>query len=101
MDNQTNRKPDNVPYIVHESESARAERHIKRLIIALVICIALLFISNMIWLHEWTAFDFTKDTITVDSNDGGNANYVGEDGDITNGESKSEQNTDDQTQREK
>lgn len=83
----------NVPYIVFEGEVARAERHVKRLLIALVITIALLFISNMIWLNAWTQYDYAEDTITVDSEDGGNANYIGEDGEITNGESSSQKDT--------
>lgn len=33
-------KPENVPYIVHEAEIARQERHIKRLWIALLAAIA-------------------------------------------------------------
>ena len=83
-----------VPYIVHESECARNERHIKRLIIALIICVALIFASNIVWLIAWMQYDYSdygEDTDTVielDGNSGGNANYIGNDGDINNGVDK-------------
>ena len=75
-----------IPYVVYESAQTRLERIIKRLIIALIIVTSMLFISNIIWLHEWMQFDYvTEDeVITVDSSDG-IANYIGNDGDITNG----------------
>ena len=45
----TKRKND-VPYIVFEGELARAERHIKRLWIALILSVLAVFISNCIWI---------------------------------------------------
>ena len=73
-------KPENVPYIVHESVLAREERHIKRLTIALILSILLLFASNMIWLYYWNQYDYYSDeTITVDGRSG-SANYIGNDG---------------------
>lgn len=74
-----------VPYIVYEGEVARAERHIKRLVAVIVILIALLFVSNVAWLRSWMQYDYDSGAVTVDSKDGGNANYIGEDGDIVNG----------------
>lgn len=75
-----------IPYVVYESAQTRLERIIKRLIIALIIVTSMLFISNIIWLHEWIKFDYvTEDeVITVDGSDG-IANYIGNDGDIANG----------------
>jgi hypothetical protein len=35
-----------IPYIVYESAQVRSERHIKRLVIALIIAIILIFASN-------------------------------------------------------
>ena len=46
-----------VSYIVYESTQARAERTIKRLIIALIMTIILLFLSNVLWLRYINAFD--------------------------------------------
>lgn len=80
------RIPD-VPYIVHESMLAREERNVKRLIVALVISILLLFASNIAWLYAWCQYDYVGGEVTVDSGSGGNANYIGNNGDINNGES--------------
>lgn len=79
-----------VPYIVHEGIVARGERIIRRLIAALVVCIILIFASNALWLYAWMQYDYVSEDVTVDSNDGGNANYIGNDGDIiNNGEGES------------
>lgn len=74
-----------VPYIVYEGEQARHERTIKRLIIALVVAIALIFLSNAAWLLYISGFDVTDSSISVETQDG-IANYIGQNGDITNGE---------------
>lgn len=79
----------NVPYIVHEGTLARNERIIRRLIAALIICILLMFASNAAWLYAWFQYDYVSEEVTVDSGDGGNANYIGNNGDIINGESES------------
>ena len=77
-----------VPYIVHESAMARNERHIKRLVIALIVSIMMLVLSNLAWLYIWNSYEYVGDSsqVTVDSNTG-DANYIGDDGDIINGES--------------
>ena len=82
--------PVDVPYIVHESTVARQERHIKRLWIALIVAVAMIFASNAIWLYAWMQYDYSGEKIIVeqDATDGGNANYIGDDGDINNGVSK-------------
>lgn len=78
-----------VPYIVYEGTIARFERTVRRLIIVLAVTILLLFASNAIWIYEWNQYDYSD--VTVDSQDGGNANYmgVGASGVINNGEGKS------------
>lgn len=81
-----------VPYLIYESTQARNERTVKRMITALIIAIALMFISNAIWIYAWMQYDyFSTDgySVELDANDGGNANYIGNDGDIINGESES------------
>ncbi len=82
-----------VPYIVYEGEQARLERHTKRLVIALIITILLLFASNALWLHAWMQYDYVGEEtfmkeVLVDAKQGV-ANYVGNNGDIVNGEHKS------------
>ena len=81
----------NVPYIVYESAQARSERRDKRLILALIIVTTMMFISNIVWLWAWMQYDYTSEesVVTLDSQDGGNANYIGRDGDISNGTSDS------------
>lgn len=78
--------PENVPYIVHESSMARMERQVKRGWIALIVAVCLLFASNAAWLYAWCQYDYSSEEIvTVDGKDG-IANYIGNDGDIVNGE---------------
>ena len=74
--------PESVPYIVHESSIARMERQIKRLWIALIVAVCLLFASNAGWLIYESQFE----TITYEQDGEGinNVNY-GEQGDLNNG----------------
>ena len=83
--NEKMEKPAQIPYIVYESERARSDRLFKRMWIALIVAVALLFASNAVWLWAWTSYDYYSEYVTVDSTDGGNANYIGQDGDIYNG----------------
>lgn len=88
------RDRDMVPYIVHESSMARSERTIKRLVIALVFAIVLMFTCNALWLLAWSSYDYSStETVTVDGKDG-IANYIGNDnnGDIGHGESSGSEN---------
>ena len=68
---------------------ARHERMMRRLVIALLISVALIFASNAIWLYAWSQYDYTSssstNTVKIDGKDG-IANYIGNDGDITNGD---------------
>ena len=73
-----------VPYIVHETAMARNERHIKRIVIALIVAIAMVFASNALWLYAWTSYDYESEQTVVEAMDGV-ANYIGNNGDITNG----------------
>lgn len=75
-----------IPYIAFEAEMARHERTIKRLLIALVVAVALLFISNVAWLLFFNQFDYAIDNVTQGTEVGDNS-YIGEDGVVNNGES--------------
>lgn len=85
-----------VPYFVYEAEQARAERRDRRQITALLIAIALLFIGNLAWLYVWSQYDYSGEesttTIELDSSGDGNANFIGNDGDINNGAGKGYEN---------
>ena len=80
-----------IPFVAHEGSLTRMERIIKRLVVALIITIVLMFASNALWLYVWMQYDYSSDatttetsTVTVDGKDGV-ANYIGNDGDISNG----------------
>lgn len=78
-----------IPYIVHEAAEAKHERTVKRLILALILSIILLFACNAMWLYAWMRYDYSgeethTETVTVDGKDG-IANYIGNTGDIING----------------
>ena len=45
-----NKGPENVSYIVHEGDMVRLERANRRLIIALVLTLLVMLLSNVIWL---------------------------------------------------
>lgn len=83
-----------IPYFAHEGDMARSERTIKKLMIALVVAIALIFASNAIWLYALMQYDYvstdSSSTVDIDSKDG-TANYIGNDGDITNGSDNSKE----------
>ena len=81
--------PASVPYVVHESAMARAERQTKSLVWVVVLLIVLLVVSNGAWLWYENQFEVveettTETTVTQDNADGYN-NYIGNDGDIVNG----------------
>lgn len=78
-----------IPYIAYEIAEAKNERLIKRLIIALIITIILMFITNVFWIYEFCSYDYLTEETTVDA-DCGTANYIGQDGDIVYGTNNSE-----------
>lgn len=83
-----------MPYVVHEGVVAQIERTNRRLSLILAIVIMLLFLSNCAWLYAWMQYDYSSDaTVTVDGKDGV-ANYIGNDGDITNGKSSGAESKD-------
>lgn len=66
-----------IPYAAHESQMSRNERSIKRLVIALIVAIGLMFASNAIWLWAWTSYDYTGEE-TVITQDGEGLNIYGD-----------------------
>lgn len=79
------RPPEPVPYVVHESDMARQERTIKRLWILLLVLIVLFVGSNAWWIWRESQFADEYYEITQENEDGYN-NFIGNDGDIYNGE---------------
>ena len=82
--------PASVPYVVHESDMARAERHTKALIWVIVLLIVLLVGSNGAWLWYENQFEVVEETTTTieQDNENGYNNYIGNDGDILNGKAE-------------
>lgn len=66
-----------VPYIVYESAMARAERHIKRLVIALVIAIIAIAATNILWVVMWNSYEYVGKTTTYEQ-DGEGVNIIGD-----------------------
>lgn len=80
-----------VPYIVYESEMARLERIIKRQFILIIASLIFLVGTNLYWI--WYENQFIDEvTVTQENSDGYN-NYIGNDGDISNGEANGKENT--------
>lgn len=91
-----------VPYIVYESESARHERTVKRLLAALLITILLMVGTNMAWLWVFNQYDIVSEDVTIEnSGDAETSNLLGVGANasgVINNESKStgEEQADDQ-----
>lgn len=85
----TGNQPISVPYVVHESSMARAERQAKRLIAIIILLIVLLVGSNIGWLIYESQFETTE---TVEEyaveQDGSFNNSIINGGEIVNGETK-------------
>ena len=85
----TDKTPTNVPYVVHESAMARAERQSKRLVAIIILLIILLVGSNIGWLVYESQFETVESTVEEyqieQDAESGNNNSVINGGDIVNG----------------
>lgn len=77
-------EPKNIPYIAYEATMSRFERINKRLWITVILLIALLVGSNIIWIIYENSFE--EVVVTQETELGGDNNYIGNNGDIINGE---------------
>lgn len=75
-----------VPYIVYESAQARAERTQRRVVLALIVAVVLLFLTNCVWLYCWMQYDYVGEETTI-TQDGTGLNNInrGIQGDINDG----------------
>ena len=78
----------NIPFVVYQATAARQERQIKRMWIVVLVLIVALIASNIAWIIYERSFEeiMTTEEIIVDADNNGNANYIGQDGNIYNGE---------------
>lgn len=72
-----------IPFIAHEAISSRLERTIKRLWVLCILLAVLLVGTNIAWIIYESKFEDI--VITQENNDGYN-NYIGNNGDIYNGD---------------
>lgn len=69
-----------IPYIAYESAMARSERHIKRLVIALIVAVVMIAVTNIAWLYVWNSYEYVgNSTETTYSQDGEGVNIIGDD----------------------
>lgn len=72
-----------VPYLAYESYEARHDRKEKRLLIALIISVFLMFASNAVWLWAWMQYDYTSEEIvTTYQQDGRGLNIIGDNNEV-------------------
>ena len=72
--------PENVPYLVHESDMSRLERQLKRLWIVVLVLIFMLVGSNCAWLWYESQFE-TVETVqeVIQEADNGENHFIGGD----------------------
>lgn len=99
MEREVDRDPTPIPYFAHdemvtrlafshEGDMDRMDRVNKRLVVALVLTIVLMFLSNAIWLYEWMQYDYTAEdefTTTSYEQDGSGTNIMGNHNEVNNG----------------
>lgn len=83
----TDKAPATVPYVVHESAMARAERQNKSLVWVIVLLIVLLVGSNIGWLIYESQFETVTEEYRIEQDaESGNNNSIINGGEIVNGE---------------
>lgn len=75
-----------MPIAQHEKDQNRLMGIIKWLIAVIVILIVLLVGSNIGWLVYEAQYEAVEETTITQENEDGYNNYIGNDGDIVNGE---------------
>ena len=97
MENEN--KPVSVPYVVYADTVANYHWVIKKLVIALVVVVCLMFASNLAWLIVWQSYDYSSVETTLESDGNSIANYTGGDGCVVyGGESYNPQDNSDEAQ---
>lgn len=82
-----------VPYAAYKDTVAAQERHVGRLIYVIVLIVVFFILAMLgeagIFIWYLNQYEVVNETVTVDSTDGV-ANYIGRDGDISNGQNAGE-----------
>lgn len=92
-----------VPYAAYKDTVAAQERHVGRLIYVIVLIVVFFILAMLgeagLFIWYLNQYEVVQETVTVDSTDGV-ANYIGRDGDISNGERTGEDSRTDQSDTE-
>ena len=72
-----------VPYVVFESICDRHMKIIKRLLVLCILLVVLLVGTNAMWIWYESQFE---DVVVTQEGENGHNNYIGNDGEIYNGE---------------
>ena len=84
--------------IAFERMQSKDERNDKWRNLTIIILIVLLVLTNAMWLWAWNQYDYVDTeeySVDMESGEGGDNNYIGNNGDINNGtnDSNETQNT--------
>ena len=73
--------------IAFERMQAKDEKNDRWRNITIIVLIVLLVITNAMWLWAWNQYDYVDEysEIEMDTGEGGDNNYIGNNGDINNG----------------
>ena len=87
----SDRTPIEIVRVLAESQCARLQTVIKWLCLVIVLLIACNIAQFVVNEIKWSSFNKVIADVELSTEDGGNANYIGNDGDINNyGKNKSE-----------
>lgn len=78
-----------------ERMQAKDEKNDRWRNIIILVLIILLVVTNAMWLVAWNQYDYVDYAVDMDTGEGGDANYIGNDGDITYGSDYSTQEIED------
>lgn len=82
-----------------ERMQAKDERNDHWRNVIILTLIILLVVTNAMWLVAWNQYDYVDSyEVDMDSGEGGDANYIGNNGDISYGENNSTENTEQNAQ---
>lgn len=84
-------RKETVSYIVFEGEMTRMERTNHRLWIFCILLLLTLIGTNAGWLYYESTYQYVESLEVTQDTEGGTNNFIGNDGDIYNGETESPQ----------
>ncbi len=74
-----------IPFAAHEAEVGRQDRQIKRMWIALIVAIGVMFFTNMAWIGAWTSYDYSSEEY-IYTQDGEGTNIIGDSNNVNGSE---------------